>query len=102
MGLPTASSGSATAAALQQIYSKYATQALDGALFLDADMFSDLLEACPDLLSESFTLEHALDIFDEVGGESDPGLSLEQFLSTIAGIAEERYPDLGTCLMRGR
>ena len=53
------------------------------------------MEACPDLLTDNFTLDSALDIFDGANEEAEEGLSLKQFLTALSDIAEERYPDVG-------
>jgi len=87
----------ASAVALQSIFMTYASCPAEGPPFLDAERFIDLLEACPDLLTADFTMDQAMDVFDAVTEESDPGLSLEQFLAALSDIAEERYPEQGAC-----
>lgn len=85
----------ASAQALRALWTSYSSVDEYGTpLYMNADAFADFLEECPDLLTDTFTLDDALDVFDGVTEETDPGLSLKQFIMALSDIAEERYPDV--------
>jgi hypothetical protein len=82
----------------------------------DADAFADFVEACPELLTEDFSFDDAMDLYDAAvafpaggdpsdGGGPSPtppapvgepaeGLTLKSFLGVLSRMAEERYPDV--------